>query len=35
VSPASHTITPSDQGFVDQMLRREFTTVVSVRNFNP
>lgn len=35
VAPASHTIKPSDQGFVDQMLRREFTAVVSVRNFNP
>lgn len=35
VAPSAHTITPSDQGFVDQMLRREFTTVVSVRNFNP
>lgn len=36
VAPAAHTIQPSaDQGFVDQMLRREFTTVISVRNFNP
>jgi type IV pilus assembly protein PilW len=35
VAPATHTITPNDQGFVDQMLRREFTAVVSVRNFNP
>jgi type IV pilus assembly protein PilW len=35
VAPAAHAITPKDQGFVDQMLRREFTAVVSVRNFNP
>lgn len=35
VAPSAHTITPNDQGFVDQMLRREFTAVVSVRNFNP
>lgn len=34
-APAAHTIKPSDQGFVDPMIRREFTTVVSVRNFNP
>lgn len=33
--PAKHGIKPSDQGFVDQMLRREFTALVSVRNFNP
>lgn len=34
-APSAHTIKPSDQGFVDQMIRREFTAVVSVRNFNP
>ncbi|PWK92847.1 PilW family protein [Fulvimonas soli] len=33
--PSSHTIKPSDQGFPDPMIRREFTAVVSVRNFNP
>ena len=35
VAPSSHTIKPSDQGFVEPMIRREFTAVVSVRNFNP
>ncbi|SFS04913.1 type IV pilus assembly protein PilW [Dyella sp. OK004] len=35
VAPSAHTIKPSDQGFVDPMIRREFTAVVSVRNFNP
>lgn len=35
-APASHTIQPlADQGFPNEMIRREFTTVVSVRNFNP
>ncbi|HEY9130490.1 MAG TPA: PilW family protein [Dyella sp.] len=34
-APSAHTIKPSDQGFVDQLVRREFNTVVSVRNFNP
>jgi len=33
--PEGHPIRPSDQGFVDQMLRREFTALVSVRNYNP
>jgi type IV pilus assembly protein PilW len=33
--PTAHTIKPSDQGFVDPLIRREFNTVVSVRNFNP
>ncbi len=33
--PAGHPIRPSDQGFVDQMLRREFTALVAVRNYNP
>jgi type IV pilus assembly protein PilW len=28
-------IQPSAQGFPDQMLRREFTTLVALRNFNP
>jgi type IV pilus assembly protein PilW len=35
VAPSAHTIKPSDQGFVDPLIRREFTAVVSVRNFNP
>jgi type IV pilus assembly protein PilW len=36
VAPSAHTIQPSvDQGFVDPLIRREFTAVVSVRNFNP
>jgi type IV pilus assembly protein PilW len=36
VAPSAHAIKPSnDQGFVDQLIRREFTAVVSVRNFNP
>jgi len=34
-APSAHGIKPSDQGFVDQMIRREFTAVVAVRNFNP
>ncbi|KAA0070347.1 PilW family protein [Rhodanobacter sp. T12-5] len=35
VAPSAHAIKPTDQGFVDPMLRREFTALVSVRNFNP
>jgi type IV pilus assembly protein PilW len=34
-APDSHAITPVSQGFVNPMLRREFTALVSVRNFNP
>jgi type IV pilus assembly protein PilW len=34
-APSAHTIKPSDQGFVNQMLRRQFTALVSMRNFNP
>ena len=34
-APSSHTIKPSDQGFPDQLIRREFTTLVSLRNYNP
>lgn len=34
-SDASHTIKPTEQGFVDQLLRRQFTALVSLRNFNP
>lgn len=33
--PSGHPIKPSDQGFPDQMLRREFTVLVAVRNYNP
>ncbi|MBD8898107.1 PilW family protein [Rhodanobacter sp. DHG33] len=32
---ASHAIHPTDQGFVNQLLRRQFTTLISLRNFNP
>jgi type IV pilus assembly protein PilW len=31
----SRAVTPTDQGFVNQMLRREFSALVSVRNYNP
>lgn len=34
-APANHAIKPSDQGFPDQLLRREFTGLFAVRNFNP
>ena len=33
--PSGHKIKPRDQGFPEQVLRREFTAVVAVRNFNP
>jgi len=34
--PASHAIQPNaDQGFPNPLLRREFTTLVALRNFNP
>ncbi|QWT21531.1 PilW family protein [Bacillus sp. NP157] len=32
---ASRTVKPSQQGFDNHMLRREFSTLVSVRNYNP
>ena len=36
LAPSGHAIKPSsDQGFPDQLLRREFTALVAVRNFNP
>lgn len=35
VAPAAHGIKPSDQGFPDPLLRREFTTLVAIRNYNP
>ncbi|WP_243042429.1 PilW family protein [Dyella sedimenti] len=34
-APQAHAITPSQQGFADQMLRREFSALVSLRNYNP
>lgn len=34
--PSTHAIKPyTDQGFPKQLLRREFTTLVSLRNYNP
>ena len=35
LAPSGHAIKPSDQGFPDQMLRREFNALVAVRNYNP
>jgi type IV pilus assembly protein PilW len=35
LAPSGHAIKPSDQGFPDQLLRREFSALVAVRNFNP
>jgi type IV pilus assembly protein PilW len=36
IAPTAHTIQPNaDQGFPNQLLRREFTTLVALRNFNP
>ena len=35
LAPSGHAIAPSDQGFPDQMLRREFTALVAMRNYNP
>lgn len=35
VAPSAHGIKPSDQGFPDQLLRREFNALVAVRNYNP
>jgi type IV pilus assembly protein PilW len=34
-APADHAITPTQQGFADQMLRREFSALVALRNYNP
>ncbi len=34
--PASHNVKPkADQGFPEHLIRREFTTLVTLRNFNP
>jgi type IV pilus assembly protein PilW len=35
LAPSAHAIKPSDQGFPDQVLRREFSALLAVRNFNP
>lgn len=32
---SSHTIKPTAQGFVNQLLRRQFSVLISVRNYNP
>ena len=32
---AARAVTPTDQGFDNRMLRREFSALVSVRNYNP
>lgn len=32
---ATRVVQPSTQGFPDELLRREFTTLVTLRNFNP
>lgn len=34
-APDAHAVKPSDQGFPDQLLRREFTALIAVRNYNP
>lgn len=34
-SDSSRKVMPSQQGFVDPMLRREFTALISIRNYNP
>lgn len=33
--PGGHAYKPSDQGFPDPLVRREFTALVAIRNFNP
>ena len=35
LAPGSHTYTPTSQGFTNQMIRREFTALVAIRNYNP
>lgn len=35
LAPSGHAIAPSAQGFPDQVLRREFSALVAVRNYNP
>lgn len=34
-APGAHTVKPTDQGFVNPLLRRQFTALVALRNFNP
>jgi type IV pilus assembly protein PilW len=34
-APSAHATKPTDQGFVNQLLRREFTALIAVRNYNP
>lgn len=34
-APDAHAVKPSDQGFPEQLLRREFTALIAVRNYNP
>lgn len=34
-SASGRNVTPLQQGFVDPLLRREFTALISLRNFNP
>jgi type IV pilus assembly protein PilW len=34
-SPSSFSVTPAAQGFVNPMMRREFITLVALRNYNP
>jgi type IV pilus assembly protein PilW len=33
--PSAAKVTPTQQGFVNPLLRREFTALISLRNFNP
>lgn len=33
--PSAHAIKPADQGFPDQLLRRQFTIMVALPNYNP
>jgi type IV pilus assembly protein PilW len=35
-APSAHAVQPdTDQGFPKELIRREFTTLVALRNFNP
>lgn len=34
-APSAHTIKPTAQGFVNPLLRRQFTALIAVRNYNP
>lgn len=35
LAPSGHAVKPTDQGFPDQMLRREFNALIAIRNYNP